>query len=81
MTTSLNFEATKAIFFDLDNTLIMTRTADSQACEMVSFLLFYISIDFRNLSLRWDPFLKEKNFVREIQIFEVREVFLSKNVY
>lgn len=39
MTSSITLESIKAVFLDLDNTLIMTRTADSQACEMMKSVL------------------------------------------
>lgn len=35
----------KAIFFDLDNTLIQTRKADKLACNKVSLLLFLIFLN------------------------------------
>lgn len=42
MTSYFDMKSIKAIFLDLDNTLIMTRTADAQACEMVSKFNFSI---------------------------------------
>lgn len=42
----------KAIFFDLDNTLIPTRTGDAKACREVSSQIFLVVCVFGNFPLR-----------------------------